>query len=150
MKEIFHDDYDDGMDSKYYIPFGKTGHPTSAFQANQLSEFGLRLNAGLKNVEAGPVDPRHFETIPKEHFEEMRRLAKLAEANPSFHAPMVDPAGFKQGRYEEGQREQVEAQLKSVVERASKMYPGTGDPIRINMHTSNDAQAFVFRKEYRG
>ncbi|MDK2970040.1 MAG: N-carbamoylputrescine amidase, partial [Bacteroidota bacterium] len=36
------------------------------------------------------------ETIPKEHFKEMRQLMKISGVRPSMHAPIIDPAGFNE------------------------------------------------------
>ena len=98
------------------------GSPTSPMVAKQLEETGKRLNEGVKNVEIGTIATDKFEMIPKQHFEEIRRIAQLTDANISVHAPLVDLAGFPQGEgqrtWAEDQRKTAESQVFSIMERS--------------------------------
>lgn len=149
MTERFVDGYDDGNNSEFYLPFGQQGHPTGAFTPEQIKELGLRLNAGIQNVEIGALDPQKFQMIPKQHFEEMRRLAKLAGGSTSMHAPLFDPAGFRRmgeggAVWSEEHRGAVERELKDTIEKAH-MADSDGN-IRVNLHSSNDVMAFELEK----
>jgi len=104
----------------------KLGSPTSPMTPKQLEEMSKRLNEGLKNVEIGAIQPETFDTIPKEHFQEVRRLAKLTDTNMSMHAPIVDPAGFQQsqdgaGVWSEQLRKNTVNQISSFFDRAAYM-----------------------------
>src|SRR3989304_3655710 len=68
----------------------------------------LRLPAsGIQNVELSIIDPNQWESVPRELFGEMRRLAQMnirdftKDGRPSplsVHAPVrgIEPAGFDQ------------------------------------------------------
>ncbi len=133
---VFYDSYHHAMDSDYaFHNIIKLGSPTSPFTAKQLAEFGARLNEGVKNVEVGALKEDVFDTIPKEHFDEIRRLAKLTNSHPSLHAPLLDPSGFGERGWSEQQRMANEEQLKSVIERAHQLDP-TGN-IPVDFHGAN-------------
>jgi hypothetical protein len=59
------------------------GMTTDPRSANQLSEISHKLNQGNVPIEAGTIAPQTFDQIPKQHFDEMRRVAKLAGAKIS-------------------------------------------------------------------
>ena len=101
----------------YHIPTGELGAPTSTQTANQIKEVNERLNQGLIPIEIGSVDPGIFDQIPKHHFKEMNRMAKLTGAKISVHAPIVEASGISQQGWNEAQRKMAEEQLKSVVDR---------------------------------
>ncbi len=115
------------------------GLTTDPRMANQISELSQKLNQGVASMEIGTLSPQVFETIPKQHFAEMRRKAKLAEAELTLHAPIqgTDPAGFGQRGYEESNREIVERQLKDVIDKAIEIDEKGNMPITI--HGSNAA-----------
>jgi sugar phosphate isomerase/epimerase len=135
--------YNDSMTPKYSFPVSRIGSPTSPFTAKQLKEFGDRLNEGIKNVEIGALDQTNFETIPAEHFEEIRRLAKITGSNASLHAPMLDISGFHEQSWSEELRRQTEQQLVSIMERAHVMSDEKKGCIPIVIHGGN-----TFSQEY--
>ncbi|MBI2670477.1 hypothetical protein HYX18_00655 [Candidatus Woesearchaeota archaeon] len=147
--DYFHNEYEDPFSSRpYYIPAGKISATTSIQTPNQLLELQQRLNAGVKNVElSGPLDPLAFERIPLQHFDELRRLAKLTGAQISLHAPMFDLAGFTeqvgQGWSEEN-RKTTEEQFKDIVGRANKLDPEGNIPITI--HTNRGIPSVIPEK----
>ena len=146
MVEEFHDTYETAMDSKYALPLKRLGAPTSPMTANQITQLGQLLNQGIKNVEIGTIDPKQFETIPKQHFEEMRRVAKLTGAEPSIHAPLIDLSGFSQQGWDESHRVAAEKQAVSIMERAHQLNPDGNIP--VNFHTSQ-APAFFWQKNLK-
>jgi len=113
---------------------GMTGDPRTA---NQLGELSRNLNVGTKIIELGTMDMPTFDTIPQEHWHEMRRKAKLADAQVSIHAPIqgTDPAGFGQQGWEESNRELVERQLMDVMDKAAIIDKDGNMPVTI--HGSN-------------
>lgn len=116
----------------YHVPFYRLGAPTSPQTANQIAEVTARLSEGIKNVELQPLSPELFETIPKDHWKEFERMAKLTGANLSIHAPIVDPAGFTREGWNESYREQSERRLKQVVDRAHELDPKGNVPVNIH------------------
>src|SRR3989338_262226 len=64
--------------------------------ANQLKAASDKLNTGATAIELSFVSPDVFETIPKQHFEELNRLRKVVGKNVelTLHAPLVEPSGL--------------------------------------------------------
>ncbi len=127
----FYKSYSNSMD--FHVPASKLGAPTNPMVAKQLDEFGKLLNQGIKNIEIGTIDPTKFEGIPEQHFDEVRRLAKLTDAHASVHAPLLDLAGFPTQEGEKGwkeeQRESTENQVFSILERSFKLSNGENVPV---------------------
>lgn len=119
------------------ISAGQMGITINPAVADQLGELSRALNAGTIPVEVGTLDFKLFETIPKEHWEEMRRKAKLAGSKLSLHAPLVDPAGFGERGWNETQQELSKRQLQMVVDQAAILAKGTKEAIPITIHPSN-------------
>lgn len=113
------------------------GMTTDPRTAAQLSDLSNKLNMGVGVVEVGALGMNEWDTIPKEHFEEMRRKAELAGAEVTLHAPIqgMDPAGFGERGWSKTQQEIVERQLKQVVDKASRINKKGNMPITI--HGSN-------------
>jgi len=117
----------------YRVFTGNLGSVTSAQTAMQVAEVDSRLREGMKTVEMGVISPDVFETIPEEHFNEIRQLAKVSGAEVTMHAPLIDPTGFKEGNWlGEHARAQAERQLKHVVDMAAKASPGGNIPVTIH------------------
>lgn len=121
------------------IPASQLGLTTDPRTANQLGALSTALNQGISVMEIGNLSPQTFETIPKQHFAEMRRKAKLAGAELTFHAPIqgTDPSGFGQQGYDESNRIAVERQLEDVIDKAIEIDDKGNMPITI--HGSNAA-----------
>ncbi len=130
----FHNRRYNDMDTDIKLAFSRQGAPTSPQTPNQISEMGRLLNSGMKNVEIGAIQQDVFETIPEQHFKEMRRLAKLTDSNVSVHAPIIDPAGFTQQGWSEESRRENERYIESVLDRAHQLDPSGNVP--VNMHTT--------------
>ena len=104
----------------YRFPAEKLGATTSAMVANQIAEVTARLNTGMKIVEAGVLEPRKFEQIPKQHFEEIGRLAKLTGSEITWHFPFEEPSGYSNGRLDEEERKKAENFMWNFVEKVTK------------------------------
>ncbi len=136
--------YENSMEPKYFLPVSRISASLSPQTANQISQFGTLLNQGVKNVEIQGVSPEVMEAIPKEHFKEINRLAKVTGSETSLHGPIIDMAGLTQQGYSEGQRIQAEKQVESVLDRAYMMNE-SGNTF-VNFHSST-LPLQEFRKE---
>jgi len=105
------------------------GAPTNPTVAKQLEEFSKMLNQGIKNVEIGALQSEKFESIPKQHFEEIKRLAKITDSKVSMHGPMLDLSGFQENHWREELRQGTEQQVFSVLERAHQLSNGENVPV---------------------
>jgi hypothetical protein len=121
----------------YTIPSGRLGMTTDPRSANQLSAMTQALNSGVVPIEIGVLQPETFDQIPKQHFVEMRRKAKLAESQISMHAPLIDPTGMTQQGWDEAQQISSERQLMDVIDKAAMLDDKRNVPVTI--HSSNYA-----------
>jgi len=111
--------------------------------ANQIRELTQKLNTGAKAVEMTLISPAIFEEIPKQHLEELRRLAKQTGAKLTIHGPVRDVTGFNSnsGMFDETMRKGIERQLVSNVKSAAKIAPGS----LITFHSSEGLPEMVQR-----
>lgn len=145
MAEYFNNEYEASFDRPFYVDARRIAATTSFQAPNQLYELQQRLNAGVKNVEiSGPLDPNTFEQIPLQHFDELRRLAKLTGAQISLHAPMFDLAGFSDQGYSEENRKNTEEQFKSIIDRANMLDPDGNIPVTV--HTNRGIPSVIPEK----
>ena len=121
---------------------GQLGAPTKADVANQLAQVNMLLNQGIIPIEVGALNPEVFDAIPKEHFREINRMAKLTGASLSVHAPIIEASGMGEQGWEESARQLAERQLMDVVERTSPMNEKGG--MSINIHGA----AKIYGTEY--
>nr|MBA4405587.1 hypothetical protein [Nanoarchaeum sp.] len=131
---LFHNRRNTGMDSDTALAFSRQSTTTNPQTANQITELGRVLNAGIKNVEVGGIQQEIFEQIPKQHFQEMKRLAEITGAKMSVHAPIIDPAGFSQQGWSEDERKESERYMKLVLDKAHELNPKENIP--VNFHTT--------------
>jgi len=146
--EYFTNKYNTSNEKEFYVRHGMIGAPTSPQTANQLQEATSRLNAGVKNVELSIVDPQVFESIPVEHFKEVKRLSELTGSKASLHFPaQIDLAGFQGGQqgmaWSESDRKRAYFQLKSGIDRAADM----GNNTILNVHSSGGVPAYEWQAE---
>ena len=124
-----------GSDSVYTgakIGAGTIGATTSIQTANQVTEVTNLLNSGMKPVEISILQPEIFDMIPKQHLKEINRLSKLTGAEPTLHAPLLEPSGFTEQGWSEQNRELMERQLSDTVNRASDINPNGQMPVTIH------------------
>ena len=121
------------VSTSYTIATGRIGSTASAQTAMQVAEVDARLREGMSTVEMGVISPDIFDRIPKKHFEEIRQLSKVAGADITLHAPLIDPSGFKEGRWGgENARQEAERHLKQIMEKAMTLRPEGGIPVTIH------------------
>lgn len=94
----------------------------------------MLLNQGIIPIEVGALNPEVFDAIPKEHFKEINRMAKLTGADISVHAPLIEASGIGEQGWEEASRELAEKQLIDVIERTSPL--NEKGRMSINVHSS--------------
>lgn len=116
----------------YHVPASELGAPTKPDTANQIQQVSQLLNQGIIPIEVGALQPEVFDQIPKQHFKEINRMAKLAGAKISVHAPIIEPSGIGEQGWSEASRELAERHLKDVVEKTIDLDENGGMPITIH------------------
>jgi sugar phosphate isomerase/epimerase len=120
------------------------GFPGSPQTANQLGDTINAIKHGTKVFEVSMLQPDVGESIPTQHFEEMRALMKLTGVKPSVHGPLVDAAGFgEQGWGGEEAREDGERRLFNAIEQAHVLDKSGNLPFVI--HAANGAPGMEWR-----
>ena len=146
--ESFTNAYRKSTEKEFEIATGMLGATTSPQSANQIQEVSSRLNAGVKHIELELISPDLFDSVPKQHFEEMKKMADLTGSSVNIHAPaQMDLAGFggKQGddQWSENQRKGVEENMKHMLDRGMDL----GDNTVVNFHSSGGTKAFEWQAE---
>ncbi len=116
----------------YRVSASELGAPTKPDTANQIQQVNQLLNQGIIPIEVSVLQPEIFDQIPKQHFKEINRMAKLTGAKISVHAPLVEPSGISEQGWSEANRKLAENQLNDVVERSIEMDDKGGMPITIH------------------
>jgi len=116
----------------YHVPASSIGAPTKPDTANQIAEVNKLISQGMVPIEFSALSPEVFDTIPKQHFEEVRRMAKLTDTKISVHAPLIEPSGIGKEGWTEQSRAYAEQQLKDVVERSYELDHRGNMPIVIH------------------
>ena len=123
------------------IKAGEFGTHTNPTVANQISELSKVLNAGVIPVEVGTIDMRGFDSVPKDHWTEMRRKADLTGSKLTMHSPLVDPAGFdERNKWGESQQKLAERQLMDVMDKAAELTSRKNpEAVPVTIHAGNYA-----------
>lgn len=124
-------DPDAGNYSGYRLSASQLGFPGSPQTANQLGETVNALKQGVKTFEVTMLMADTAETIPTQHFKEMRALMKLSGVKPSVHGPMIDAAGFdeKGGWGGDEARANNERRMFDTLEKAYTLGPEGNIPV---------------------
>jgi len=133
----------------YPIQTGSLGITTDPRSANILQEVSSKLSGGAKNIEIEGVSPEWIDSIPKQHFEETRRLAKLIGANLSLHGPVMDTTGIdvRRGGYSETDRELAEKKVLMSLERGHELDPKGNIPVTFHSAEGLTGSEFQFDKD---
>ena len=124
----------------YRTPTSHFGFPTDPTTANQLQSVSNKISTGTKTIEVSGLSitgggaMSMMDKIPKQHWKEIERLKKLTGVDLTFHGPLVEPTGIKRN-WQEHDREQVERQMISAIERSHELDP-KGNLI-VTFHSSN-------------
>ncbi len=119
----------------YRVPASSLGAPTNPFTANQIAEVNKLLSQGIVPIEVGAIKPEDFEAIPKQHFKEIKQMAKLTGAKVSLHSPLIEASGIGEHGWSEANRQSAEYQLKDVIAKAHELDAKGNIPITI--HSAN-------------
>jgi sugar phosphate isomerase/epimerase len=109
----------------YRANFSTLGSAVDPRTANQIKEVSEHLNTGIKTIEVGALQPDVFQSIPKEHFKEINRMAKLAgkDVEVTFHAPMIDPTGIGERGWNRISQDAAEKELWDAIKKAQELNP---------------------------
>ena len=140
--------YTGAMDPEYTSAMSGTvfknyyfGAPTPATKALQLPEISKLGMSGIQNVEIGVIEGRQWEAIPREHFEQMKQLAKLQlgkNAVISVHAPLdPDPTGFAENKWAEENRKFAETFFRDVIDKAQMVQVNEKVSVPVTIHASH-------------
>jgi sugar phosphate isomerase/epimerase len=129
---------------------GSLGSSTSFQTANQIAEVNQRLNEGMRMIEVSPMSAHTFESIPTQHLEEIRRLAKMSGADISLHTAYggddaIDPSGFQGKAWDESARNEAERRMFSIVEKGQMMSP-KGNPV-VTFHPTTQTMGTQYTVE---
>lgn len=140
IKDIYQGGYS-SLSPKYNSSFGnykidiKTfGMTTDPRTANIIQEASNKLNTGARHIEISAIGPAEFESIPKQQFEELRRLGKIIGTTASVHGPIIELSGLTQQQFSNANREGAERQMLSAVEKAHMINPDGN--ISVTFHSS--------------
>ncbi|HKL24192.1 MAG TPA: TIM barrel protein [Candidatus Nanoarchaeia archaeon] len=124
-----------GAFTGYRAKASTMGASTKPDTANQIQEVNKLINQGMVPIEVSSIQPEVFDQIPKQHFKELNRMAKLTGTKLSVHAPaQIEPSGIGEQGWSENNRELVEKQLSNVVEKASQM--SDKERVPVVMHSA--------------
>ncbi len=124
----------------YRVPHAQIGAPTGTQTANQIQEVTNLLNQGIKHIELQPISPEIFDQIPRQHFKEIERVQKLAGAETSVHAPIVEPSGITKEGWSETDRESAERHLMTVIDKSHELSPEGNIPVTIHASAIQGAE----------
>ncbi len=132
-----------GNTTGYQMNASMLGFPGSPQSANQVQDTVNAIKHGTKVFEVTMLQPDVGESIPMQHFEEMRALMKLTGVKPSVHAPILDAAGFGEQGWTPDGRADNERRLFGAIEKAQLLDPSGNLPIVI--HAANGAPGTEWR-----
>jgi sugar phosphate isomerase/epimerase len=116
----------------YRINPATLGLTTDPRTANILQDASTKLSTGAKQIEISAVSPEIFESIPNQQLKEINRLAKLTGAEVSVHGPIVEPSGITREGFSNANREAVERQMLSAIERSFEINPKGNTPVTFH------------------
>lgn len=135
--------------AKYRLNSHGLGFPGSPKTANQVSEAVKAIKQGVTAFEVEALDADTSETIPKEHFKEMRQLMKISGIRPSMHAPLIDPTGFsKNGKWNEENMVNNERRMFTNIQKAHELDPKGNTPVVF--HSTVEVPGAEYKKDAKG
>jgi sugar phosphate isomerase/epimerase len=125
-----------------------TPSTTPGEQGDIITNLGRTVSTGQKVVEISLLTPEMIDSIPKQHLEEVNRVAKLTGADLSVHGPVLDASGFTERGFDEQNRELTEKRILRAIESSHKINPDGGVP--VTFHTANQIPGTVYSKTKEG
>ncbi|MDD5192390.1 MAG: hypothetical protein PHH54_01805 [Candidatus Nanoarchaeia archaeon] len=116
----------------YQVPAGEISMSIDPRTANQLREVNIKINPGEKHFEVQGLMAKNWEAMPKQHIEELNRLAKLTGTKASFHGPLVEASGVGERGWTEIDRKAAEDQLASAIIRGHELDPNGNIPVTVH------------------
>ena len=120
------------------------GMTTDPRTANIVKDAATKFHTGARHIEVSAVSPEVFESIPNEQLKEMNRLSKLVGATVSVHGPILEPSGLTKEGFSESNRQGVERQMISAVQRSHLVNPDESIP--VTFHSSASLQDIIPEK----
>ena len=134
ISDIYQGSYSSLTPKSEYVTAGSLGITTDPRSANILKEVSEKLSMGVKQIELATVSPETFDSIPKQYFKEVNRMAKLTGINVSLHGPVMDVAGMSQQGFSETSREAAERKVAETLLRSHELNPDGN--ITVNFHSA--------------
>jgi len=129
--------------SDSYVTAESLGITTDPRSANIIQEVSSKLSSGVKQIEVEAVSPEIFDSIPKQHFKEVNRMAKLTGINISMHGPVMNVSGIDpRSGFSETNRESAERKVKQTMQRGHELNPDGN--IIINFHSAEEIPGSQF------
>jgi len=113
----------------YRTPGRSLGITTDPKTANIIKDASTKLSAGIKHIELSLISPEIFDSIPKQHFKEIKQLSKLIGTEVSVHGPVIDSAGISQQGFSEVNRKNSERKIIEVISRSREISPEGNIPV---------------------
>ncbi len=129
--------------SNYPVTTGSLGLTTDPRVGNILQEVSTKLSTGVKQIEVELVSPDMLDQIPKQQFEEIKRLRKLTGIDVSVHGPVIDTTGITQQGFSELNREQSERKIIETIKRSHEINPDGNVP--VNFHSAEGIPGTEFK-----
>ncbi len=135
----FHKDYETPMDRN--VGLGSWGSDITGGGANQLGMMNKVISSGQGYVEASALQKQQLDKIPKQHWDEMNRLARLTGTKVSLHGPMMDLIGMTPTGISEEKRQEEVTKVMDVLERGYQLgrrdeHEGKWVNTPVNFHAS--------------
>ncbi|MDO8528467.1 MAG: sugar phosphate isomerase/epimerase [Nanoarchaeota archaeon] len=129
------------------------GMTTDARTSNIVKEVSGKIGTGVKQIElstisVGGAPGENIESIPKGEFKELKRLMKITGVDISMHAPIIEPSGLSRDGFSEENREGVERQIISAVEKGHELNPEGNIPITFHSSAMIPQQVTPKNKEF--
>jgi hypothetical protein len=135
---------------QYPIKTGSLGMTTDPRVANILQEVSSKLSSGTKHMEIEGVMAETLDSIPKQQFEEVRRLAKLTGISVSMHGPVIDSTGIGQNGFSELSREESERKIIQTLERSHELNPDGNIPVNFHSAEGIPGSQFASKRNEKG
>ncbi len=143
----FHNEYETEMDRN--IGLGSWGSDITGGGANQLGMMNKVISSGQGYIEASALQKKELDKIPKQHWDEMHRLAKLTGTKVSLHGPMMDVIGMTPTGISEDQRKEQVNKIVDVLQRGYQLNPEGNTPVNFHATAMSAGEApagTIYRK----